>query len=70
MAKAKKTAKDKLRTLRTTLLTIAAYPPEGHDRRDDDGYPVEFTYDEFAYRRIVDVFRDAVTKAVDDSLKN
>lgn len=44
---------------REALEAIRDYPKEGHDRRDEEGYPREFVYDEFAYKRMVDSFRDA-----------
>ncbi len=64
-----KTAEKKLKRLRRRLCKIVAYPEEGHDRRTDDGYPAEFDYDEFAYKRMVDSFRKAIRKAVDKSSK-
>lgn len=60
----RRTAKQKLRALRKVLRGIVAYPPPGHDRRDEDGYPAEFAYDEFAYRRVVDSFREAIDRAL------
>jgi len=60
--------KRRLRKLRKSLRAITAYPPEGHGRRTKDGYPTEFAYDEFAYKRMVNSFRDAIRKAVDESL--
>lgn len=63
-----KLQKRRLQKLRKTLRTIVAYPPEGHDLRDKDGYPAEFTYDEFAYKRMVTSFRDAIKDAIDESL--
>ena len=33
------------------------YPPVGHPRRTEDGYPTELIYDEFAYNRMVNSYR-------------
>lgn len=60
-------AKRKLKKLRKALRAIVAYPPEGHPQRNKNGYPTEFAYDEFAYERMVDSFRDAINQAVDES---
>lgn len=68
MAKVKQTAEQKLRRLRKRLREIVAYPPKGHARRTGDGYPTEVIYDEFAYRRMVKSFRDAIREAVDASV--
>ena len=64
MSRVKQTTKQKLRRIKKVLCKIAAYPPEGHDRRTDDGYPTEFAYDEFAYKRMVDSFRRAIRKTI------
>lgn len=39
------------------MRTIRDYP-NGGKRATDDGYPLEIAYDEFAYRRMVDNYRD------------
>lgn len=39
---------------------IVDYPPKGSPRRTKDGYPHEMSYDEFAYKRMVDSYRDAL----------
>lgn len=64
MKKMKQTEKQKLGRLRKALRKIVAYPPEGHDLRTDDGYPTELRYDEFAYKQMVDSFRDAIKAAI------
>ena len=51
--------------LKELLRQIVAYPPEGHERRADEGYPAEIVYDEFAYRRIVDFYRESIQAVVD-----
>ena len=38
-------------------------PPDG--RTDEDGYPSEFVYDMFAYRRMVDSYREAIGKTIE-----
>lgn len=48
------------------LQAIVDYPPEGHSRRTDDGYPLELEYDEFAYFRIIDSYRDALKEIIKD----
>lgn len=40
---------------------IRDYPTEADGRRDDDGYPLEVVYDEYAYRRIVDTYRESAS---------
>lgn len=67
-ASARRTDKQKLTKLRKTLRVIVAYPTEKHGRRTDDGYPAEFMYDEFSYRRMVKSFRDAITAAINESM--
>ena len=42
------------------IRNIIDYPPKGYPRRTKDGYPLEVSYDEFAYKRIVDFYRDAI----------
>lgn len=44
-----------------TLERIRDYPEEGNPRRTSDGYPVEVVHDEFAYRRVVDSYREAAS---------
>lgn len=59
----------RLRKLRKSIKKFIAYPPNGHPRRTNDGYPEEFTYDEYAYKRMVDSFREALTKVLKESYK-
>lgn len=61
--------KTKYKLLRKRLRGIANYPAKGHARRTDDGYPNEFTYDEFAYRRMVDSYREGIRGAIKDADK-
>lgn len=52
--------------MRARIEAFIDYPPEGHSRRGEDGYPVETVYDEFAYRRMVNSYRDALRSLLDD----
>ena len=44
--------------MKEALEAIRDYPPES-GRRTKDGYPDEIIYDEFAYRRMVNSYREA-----------
>lgn len=44
--------------LRGLLAAIHDYGRDG-PRSTEDGYPEEIVYDEFAYKRIVDTYREA-----------
>ena len=50
--------------LQERLEAIRTYGKEG-PTSSGDGYPLEIAYDEFAYRRMVDSYRDAATEAKD-----
>lgn len=50
--------------MREALEFIRDYPPKGASRRTDDGYPAEVIYDEYAYQRMVDSYRDAARRAL------
>jgi hypothetical protein len=56
----------KVERLRTALEAIRDFPKPGTSRRTEDGYPDEIVYDEFAYRRIVDSYREAARAALGD----
>jgi hypothetical protein len=45
---------------------VIRWPPKSYDRRDDEGYPTEIAYDEYAYKRLVDTYREALTKILAD----
>lgn len=60
---------DENERLKSALRAMAEYPPPGHDRRTDDGYPVEFDYDEFAYKRMVDSYRDYARESLGEERK-
>ena len=51
----------KLKGMRKAIKQVIGYPPKG-GRRTKDGYPAEFFYDEWAYRRMVDSVRDALKR--------
>lgn len=46
------------------LAIIRDYPPKKSKRRTKDGYPLEFVYDEWAYRRVIDSYREAAITAL------
>jgi hypothetical protein len=64
--KNKGTAEEKLEGIRKAITKIIEYPGKDHSRRTKDGYPLEFVYDEFAYQRIVDSYRDALKRVLED----
>ncbi len=39
---------------------VITYPEKGSSRRTKDGYPFEVSYDVFAYKRMVDSYRDVL----------
>ena len=47
--------------IRKGIKKIINYPPARRSRRTKDGYPLEVIYDEFAYKRMVDSYRDALS---------
>lgn len=59
------TAREK--RMREALKTILKFPPKREKRRTKDGYPQELIYDEYAYRRIVDSYREAARQALKDT---
>ena len=63
--KEKKRLRLRVKQLRKALKAVRDYPPKGHGRRDEDGYPTEIIYDDFAYKRIVDSFREAASNGLD-----
>jgi len=60
--------KSKNLTIKEALQAIIDYPQESEPRRDEKGYPTEVVYDDFAYKRIVDSYRDALRKTIKDYL--
>ncbi|PJN96464.1 hypothetical protein CNY89_02375 [Amaricoccus sp. HAR-UPW-R2A-40] len=53
--------------LEGALTDIRDFPRPGYPRRDEDGYPMEIEYDEFAYRRMVDGYRHVARAALSPS---
>jgi len=49
---------------REALEAIRDFPGQDYPRRTDDGYPEEVEYDEFAYCRMVDMYREAAREAL------
>lgn len=52
----------KLTGLRKAIKQVIAYPPKDHPRRTKNGFPIEFSYDQWAYERMVTSVRDALKK--------
>ena len=50
--------KDRVAEAVRMLEWTASYPGKGEKRRTKDGYPGEIAFDEFAYKRIVDWYRE------------
>ncbi len=46
------------------LKDLIAYPPKGNPRRTSNGYPTEIIYDDFAYERIIDFYREHIREAL------
>lgn len=63
-AQALASSQEEIERLSKALETIRDYPPITHARRDDEGYPMEIVYDEFAYKRIVDSYRKFASDAL------
>ena len=60
------TEKEKLEGIKKAIQQIISYPKKGEPRRTKDGYPSEFAYDDYAYKRMVNSFRDALKKVLRD----
>ena len=56
----KLTNTQKLNGTRKALKQVIGYPTKKQGRRDKDGYPTEFEYDEWSYKRMVESYRDAL----------
>lgn len=61
--------KKELDFLRKALKRIIAYPEKGAGRHTKQGYPTECVYDQWAYERMVDSYRDGLRHALKDSRK-
>ena len=59
------TNKKKLAEIKKAIQEVIDYPTKEQGRRTEDGYPTEFAYDEFAYKRIVDSYRRALKNILD-----
>lgn len=64
-----RTDKQRLETVRRGLERIIDYPPDNHFLRGEDGYPVAVEYNEFTYRRMVDLYREAISNVLEESRK-
>ena len=53
---------------RKQLERIVEFPPVGYPGRSDDGYPSEPVYDEYAFRRIVETYRNAIRHVLDGQI--
>lgn len=51
---------EKLDGIRKAIQQVIDYPIVEQGRRDKDGYPTEFVYDEYAYKRVIDSARSAL----------
>lgn len=54
-----------LQEVKKMLQNVVNYPEEGNPRRSEDGYPTEISYDQFAYERMVDAYRDALNGIIE-----
>lgn len=43
------------------------WPDESYERRTEDGYPQEMVYDEYAYKRMVDGYREALDEIIQEA---
>jgi hypothetical protein len=59
--------KEKLKVLTKGLNAIINYPTKKQGRRTKDGYPAEIIIDEWAYKRMVDSFRDGLKRLMKDA---
>ncbi len=46
--------------IKKVLKQIIGYPDKKNPRRTENGYPSELFYDDFAYERMVDSYRNAL----------
>ena len=58
--------KEKLIGMKKAIRQVINYPTKKQGRRTEDGYPLEFSYDEFAYKRMIDSIRDALKEIIKD----
>ena len=57
----------KLNEIRKAVQGVIDYPDKNHPRRTEAGYPTEMIYDDFAYERMVDSYRDALRTILKDN---
>ena len=62
----KMTDKEKLDGIRKALKRVISYPTKKQGRRTEDGYPSEVCYDKFAYFRIIDSYRTALKRILEE----
>ena len=60
------TDKAKLEGIKKAIRKVIFYPKKNHPRRTENGYPEELIYDQFAYERMVDSYRDALRQILKD----
>ena len=61
------TDNEKLKGIKDAIKGIIAYPKKGVDeRRTSDGFPSEFVYDDFAYKRMVRSYRAGLKRVLRD----
>jgi hypothetical protein len=56
--------------LRKCLEMIRDFPKDGNPRRTKDGYPGEVIFDDFAYKRMVDSYREAAVEGLDRAARS
>lgn len=54
--------KSKLLAVKEHIKFMIEYPDKSQPRRTHDGYPLELAYDEFAYKRIIDSYRNGLKR--------
>ena len=57
---------NQLKKVKQYLNSLIKWPAPGTARRTQDGYPSEMVYDEFAYRRLVDSYRDGIKTVIEE----
>lgn len=57
---------EKLNGIRKALKQVISYPTKKQGRRTKDGYPSEFVYDEYAYKRMINSVRRALRDILEE----
>jgi hypothetical protein len=52
--------------IKKKLQILVDWPPKEYPRRDDGGFPLEISYDEYSYKRIVSFYRNEIQKIIDE----